>query len=72
MLSVLSTPLVAVLVLCIVVLHQLVPPVVQFDVVCACDQLDCVQCICANHALAVVSLVCVVVHHHLVLPVVHV
>jgi hypothetical protein len=38
--SVLSTLIAVVLLVCIVVLHLLVQPVVQFDVICACSQLQ--------------------------------
>jgi hypothetical protein len=49
--SVLSTPLVVVVVLCNVVHRLLVPPSVQFDACSAYSQLECVSCSSAVYAL---------------------
>jgi hypothetical protein len=69
--SVLSTPLVIVCALCIVVHHLLVPPFVQFDVVCAsCHEKYC-RCVCAIDALFTNLLRMIVVYHSLVPPFVH-
>jgi hypothetical protein len=67
-----STPLVIVLVVCIVVLHPLVPPVVIFDVIVSIVTLSSFDVVVLCTHLSVVSVVCIVVLHLLVPPFVQV
>jgi hypothetical protein len=63
------TPLVLVLVVCVVVYQSLVPPFVQFDASRVYSQLSYFDAFVHSTPLAAVLVLCTVVHHTLVPPI---